>query len=372
MHRTLKALLAISVMVGTTLATQQSEPGKPTSATQDEPLRLKSDLVSVTAAVTDRNGRAVRSLRADDFTVFEDGVRQKIAHFSPTEEPFTLMLLIDVSGSTIDDIDLMKRAAANFITELRGEDRVGVIVFSGEVELIAEFTDSRESVLREVESIVSPVSKSSTHRFGSNTGTSYYDALYLAVAASPLKKADSRKAIVCITDAVDSASKMGFEEVAPLVEKSDASVYILQLNTEEATLGWLLKDRKDPGYLDFSQSQVNRYYDAFDKESIDRHRDRRFITPLVRRDINAGLYEIARREAKQLCERTGGRVYPLAKLGDLAGVYKQVADDLRSQYLIGYYPSNDVHDGKWRKIRVELRRRDTTIRARQGYWAPGK
>ncbi len=367
-----KALIALSLLLGTTLATQQPEAGVPSSTSQDEPIRLRSDLVPVTAAVADRNGRAVRSLRAEDFTIFEDGVRQKIAHFSPTEEPFALMLLIDLSGSTMDEIDLMKRAAANFIAELRGEDKAGVIVFSGEVEIVAGFKDSREKVMKEVESIEAPASKSPAHRFSSSTGTAYYDALYLAAAESPLKTAEGRKAIICITDAVDSASKMAFEEVGKLVEKSEASVYILHLDTEEATLAALLKDRNDPGYVNFSQSQIERYYDAFDKDSIDRHRDRRLITPLMRREINAGLYELARREAKQICERTGGRVYPVAKLGDLAGVYKQVAGDLRSQYLIGYYPLNDSRNGKWRKIRVETRQRDATIRARQGYWAPGK
>jgi Ca-activated chloride channel family protein len=92
----------------------------------------------------------------------------------------------------------------------------------------------------------------------------------------------------------------------------------------------------------------------------------------VKREINAGLYKIARREQQQMAERTGGRVYAVRTLADLSGVYKQIADDLRSQYSINYYSSNQSRDGRWRAIRVEVRPRDATVRARSGYWAPGK
>ena len=371
MRNTIKAV-AVVLTLAVLAAGQQSETKKSDPADQDAPLVLKSDLVSVAASVTDRNGRPIKSLASADFTIFEDGLRQKIAHFSASEEPFSLMLIIDVSGSTIADIDLMKRAARNFIAELRNDDKVAVIVFSGDVELVAGFKDTRERVMSELDSIATPAATSSAHRFNPNTGTSYYDALFLAVDQSPLKNAEGRKAIVCLTDAVDSTSKMPFAETAKMVEKSDASVYILRLDTEEATLTGLLKDYNDRGYLGFSQSQIDRYYDMYDKDSIERHKDRRFISPLTRRRINAGLYEIARREASDICERTGGRVYPVAKLSDLSNVYKQVADDLRSQYLIGYYSSNETHDGKWRKIRVQVRSRDANLRAREGYWAPSR
>ena len=84
------------------------------------------------------------------------------------------------------------------------------------------------------------------------------------------------------------------------------------------------------------------------------------------------LYEIARRDLRQLAVRTGGRVYPVSALTDLSEIYKQVADDLRSQYSISYYPSNESHDGRWRSIRVEVARPNSSVRARSGYWAPGR
>jgi VWFA-related protein len=335
---------------------------------QDEPIRLKTDLVTVTAAVNGANAGAIKSLKADDFAIYEDGVKQKIAHFAATEEPYTLLLLLDISGSTRDEIALMKRAARNFLGELRFDDRVGVIVFSREIEMIAEFTDARAQAASAIDGI-SMVEGEEGHRFTTKTGTSFYDALYLAVEESPLKQVEGRKAIVCMSDGVDSTSKMKFSDIAPLAEKSDASVYFLELNTEDATLQGLLKPKTDPGYVNFSPSQIDRYYAEHDPDSLQRFRPRETLSPETIREINAGLYKLSRRELRTLGERTGGRVYPVKSLKDLSGVYKQVGDELRSQYSIGYYPSNRARDGGWRLIRVETRARGATVRARSGYRA---
>jgi len=335
---------------------------------QEEPIRLKADLVSLTAGVAGRDGRALRTLKINDFTVYENGVKQTISHFAATEEPFTLLLLLDISGSTRDDIVLIRSAAKNFLAELRADDRVGVIVFSREIEMIAELTDTRAVVQTAIDRLL-PTAGSESSRFTTNTGTSFYDALFLAVAESPLKQIEGRKAIVCMSDGLDSTSLKAYKDVAQLVEKSQASVYFLQLNTEDAALSGLLKPRSDPGYLNFSPSQINRYFDTYDPESLDRHRPRDFLPEDVKRDINTGLYEIARREVREMAERTGGRDYPVRTLTDLAGVYKQIADDLRSQYSISYYPTNRDRDGRWRTIRVEVRAPNATVRTRSGYWA---
>ena len=335
---------------------------------QDEPIKLKTDLVTVTASVNGASARAIKSLKPEDFSIYEDGVKQKIAHFAATEEPFTLLLLLDISGSTRDDVALIKRAARNFLGELRFDDRVGVIVFSREIEMIAEFTDPRARVTSAIDGIAA-IEGEEGHRFTNNTGTSFYDALFLAVEESPLKQVEGRKAIVCMSDGVDSTSKMKFKDVEPLAEKCDASVYFLELNTEEKTLQGLLKPKTDSGYVNFSQSQVDRYYAEYDADSLQRFRPRETLSPDTIREINAGLYKLSRRELRTVGERTGGRVYPVKTLADLAGVYKQVADELRSQYSIAYYPINKAHDGRWRTIRVETRAPGATVRARSGYRA---
>lgn len=335
---------------------------------QDEPIRLKTDLVTVTASVTGVTGGAIKSLKAGDFAIYEDGVKQKIAHFAATEEPYTLLLLLDVSGSTRDDIALMKRAARNFLGELRFDDRVGVIVFSREIEMIAEFTDPRAQAASAIDGIGMAEGEEG-HRFTSKTGTSFYDALMLAVEESPLKQVEGRKAIVCMSDGVDSSSKMKFNDVEPLAEKSGASLYFLELNTEETTLKGLLKPKTDPNYLNFSQSQIDRYFAEHDPDSLERFKPRQTLAAETIQEINAGLYKLSRRELRTLGERTGGRVYAVKSLSDLTGVYKQVGDELRSQYSIGYYSSNKSRDGGWRSIRVETRSPGATVRARSGYWA---
>ena len=364
-------LLSLVALALASYSVASAQERRPADQDQDEAIKLKADLVMITAAVLDRDGRAIRSLKRDEFVVFEDGVEQKIAHFSPTEEPFTVMLLLDLSGSTRDEIALMKHAAKRFLTELRKDDRVGIIVFSGDVELIADFTSDRK-MLEEAIDAEEPPQGSETYRFTRKTGTSFYDALLLAVEESPLKGVEGRKAIVCMSDGVDSTSRSTYREIATLVEKADASVYFLELNTEEAMIRGLLKDKTDSGYINLSPSQINRYYDEFDRNSTERNQPRDQIPPETKREIAAGLYDIARRDMRQLAERVGGRVYPVNALTDLAAVYKQVAEDLRSQYSIGYYPMNETHDGKWRAVRIEVRRQGANVRARSGYWAPGR
>ncbi len=188
----------------------------------------------------------------------------------------------------------------------------------------------------------------------------------------PLKQAEGRKAIVCMSDGVDSTSKMNYEEVAELVERSEATAYFLQLNTEEATRAGLVKPRDDPGFINLSQSQINRYFDAYDPNSLDRQKPRIAFTADEVTNMNRGLYDLARRDMRQTAERTGGRVYPVRSLSDLSGVYKQIADDLRTQYSIGYYPTSVERDGRWREIRVEVRPKGAIVRARSGYWAKVK
>lgn len=354
-------LLPLLLLLATTALAQEN---------QDDPIKLKSDLVTLTASVVGRDGNVLKALKAADFTVYEDGLRQKIEIFESTEEPFTLLLLLDLSGSTRDDIELIRSAAKNFLAELRPADRIGVIIFSGDIELVADFKDSRKRVAEALDAL-RPAKGEDGFQYSARTGTSFYDALFLAVEESPMKEVEGRKAIICMSDGVDSTSRMNYREVAKLVEQSEASVYLLELNTEEATLAGLLRDAKDPGFINFSPGQLKRYFDEFEPESFERHKPRTLLTPDARRKINKGLYEIARREGKELAERTGGRKYAVRSLNDLTGAYKQVADDLRSQYSIGYYPTNDAHDGRWRKIRVEVKG-GGSVRARSGYWSPGR
>jgi VWFA-related protein len=336
-------------------------------------IKLTSDLVSLNVSAIGRDGRPLKSLSKDHFTVYEDGVKQTITHFAAVEEPFTLMLLLDISGSTAEQILLMKRAAKGFLAELRPRDRIGVIVFSRRVETIADFSRSRQEVSRQIDNIATTEGYED-QRFTADTGTSFYDALYYAAGESSLKRVEGRKAIICMSDGVDSTSRLQYSDIASVVENSSASVYFLEWDTEDANLDLVSRDPSDPQYANFSQSQLDRYFTHFDPDPDSENRllPRNALPPDLRAQINRGLYEIAGQEIGQAAERTGGRVYPVRGLEDLAGVFKQVAAALRIQYSIGYYSTNPLHDGKWRTVRVGISLLGAVVRTRSGYRAPNR
>lgn len=124
-------------------------------------------------------------------------------------------------------------------------------------------------------------------------------------------------------------------------------------------------------HINFSKSQLDRFYDTYGPDNPDRDRDPLTYTTLERLEINRALYDIARDQATQLATRTGGRVYPVKSLADLGGAYRAIAAELRTRYSIGYYPTNERHDGTWRKLRVELPSHPgAEVVTRPGYWAP--
>ncbi len=248
MRKTRRLLIILFIAINCGAQSQQQRD-------QDDTIRLQSNLVTITAAVTDRSGRAIRSLKVSDFEIFEDGAKQKITHFAATEEPFTVMLLLDISGSTRDEISLMKRAAKIFLEELRSDDRVGVLVFSREIELIARLGDSRAKAELAINRVGLPGAENG-FQFSSKTGTSFYDALQRAVEDRDFKQTEGRKAIVCMSDGVDSTSRARYSDSGLMVEKAEAVSYFLELNTLEPMIEGLVKERTDPGYINFSQSQI--------------------------------------------------------------------------------------------------------------------
>ncbi|MCI0660689.1 MAG: VWA domain-containing protein, partial [Acidobacteria bacterium] len=322
-------------------------------------IRLDTDLVSFDVNVTDRKGnRGALGLRAEDFIVYEDGVRQKISNFSTTEVPFNLVLLIDTSASTRDEILLIRRAARRFLDELRLQDRITIIQFSKEVELIANLTSDRFKL------------EAALNRLKPGSGTSFYDALQL-IHEEVLDKVEGRRAIVTLTDGVDSYGSTTFEQVMPILEKGGASAYFLELNTESFTEAGMMRDCKDRNHFEFSAKQLRKYL----KEHLEGgdeadYEDHCSLAPLERMQINRRLYQSARRELREMAKRTGGRVYPIKQLPELDRAYTQIASELRTQYSLAYYPSNDKHDGKWRTLRVEIRRPGFIVEARPGYRAP--
>lgn len=339
------------------------EQGRPKKAEKTEEeaqtIRVETDLVSIDVSVSDAAGmKGAAGLKAEDFVVFEDGVRQKISNFSNMEVPFNLVLLIDTSGSTRDEIALMQQAVRRFLDELRPQDRVALIQFNKQVELLEELTGDRRRI------------EDSLKLLKPGTGTSFYDAMQLTIDEI-LKKEPGRKAIVALTDGVDSYGYDSYEQILPMVEKAGASIYFLELDTESFTESRMMRDCRDSSHFEFSKKQLKKYAsEHLSGGSADDYRDHCFLTPIEKMQINRRLYESARRELREMASKSGGRVYQVRELRQLDPAYRQIAAELRTLYSLGYYPTNERHDGKWRSIRVEVRRRGYTVSARPGYRAP--
>jgi Ca-activated chloride channel homolog len=322
-------------------------------------IRIDTDLVTVDAIVTDRDGNRITGvLRASDFTIYEDGVRQAINSFSATDAPFNLVLLLDTSGSASPEIELMRRAALRFLDELRPRDRVAVIQFSKEVELLKELTSDRaeiEGALR----LLKP-----------GSGTAFYDSLKLAVD-EVFNGVEGRKAVVALTDGVDSFGHTTFEQILTEIESSNVLTYFLQLDTEEFTQAGMTRDCSDESHFEFSRKQFKKYLTEYGKGDVMSENQPHCRLPrLERMQINRLLYESARRELREMADKTGGRVYPVKDLRQLEPAYSQIAAELRTYYSMSYYPTNEKHNGKWRTLRVKVNRPGLVAKTRPGYRAP--
>jgi Ca-activated chloride channel family protein len=368
-------LLTLSLAVA---AVPQGDGGRPRRVTKgsetDQDLKLQSDLVTLSVSVSDSDGRPVAGLTPDSFRVFEDEKLQRIDYFEPVGDPYSMMLVFDTSGSTIDQVEKMRAAARDFIAGIGPNDRLGIMSFSRGIDLHGDLTSDRTELNRHLNDIASSGRRNANgRRFDESTGTSFYDALYLACAESPLAQVEStgRKAVIVFSDCVDSTSAYKFKEIVDAVERSGDSVYFLLFDTREFSDRLLTLPADGENRINFSSSQIDRFYDEYGKDSPDRGRDPRDFSTLERLEINRALYDLAARQAAYLADRTGGRVYPVRSIGDLGDAYRQIAAELRTRYAVGYYPSNTKHDGTWRKLRVAVPGKPgAVIVTRSGYWAP--
>jgi Ca-activated chloride channel family protein len=340
---------------------------------EDDVVRIETQLVSVPAIVTDRTGRPLTGLRAEDFQIFEDGRPQKIANFTTTEAPFEVALVLDTSGSTREDVGLIRHAALAFIEALRPGDRVAVLAFNTKkegtdslaaVEVKAPLIDDRELLQEAVESV------------GTSNGTPFYDSLTRVAKEvfrdRPREELRGRRALVALTDGVDSTSESDFEEARELLKRAGVVSYFVEVNTEDYVEDRLMQDCEDDGALRLSRVQLQRYSrvvapgsDAGDFSNFCR------MGQFERMHASRTLYQLARAEMNRLARESGGKTFPAADLRDARRAFRQVADDIGTQYSLGYYSTNTARDGSFRTIRVQVRgQRDAQVRARDGYQAP--
>lgn len=365
--------------VGSEQTTEAKKPSPtPASAPEEvdegDVVRVDTQLVSVPAVVTDSSGRPLSGLKPENFRLIEDGQPQTITNFGTTDTPFEIALLLDTSGSTRDDVALIRAAANSFIEALRPGDRVGVVAFNqaktistpiATVEVLTQLTSDRESLRSAIENL------------GASQGTPYYDGLE-KVADSifrtpPKDDVRGRRAVVALTDGVDSSSNSDFATAKMKLARAGIACYFIQVNTEDFVEDRLMKDCQDDGQLALSQRQIQRYRELFfPKAKAENFNSFCQMGPFERMSISRALYNLARKEMNDLARTSGGRSFEAATLADARAAFARVAADIGTLYSLGYYPTNKARDGKFRSIKLEVRglKDKAEVRARDGYYAP--
>lgn len=371
-RETLWLLLFLALSFTGRVSAQSKTPPPPPIKEEDEVVRVETDLVEVPVVVMDRAGKPLLNLKQSNFTVYEDGKTQELADFAATSAPFEVALLLDTSGSTRSDLVLIQRAAQVFVDSLRPGDRVAIIAFKTAIEnnrqvaatdVVTGLTDDRAAL------------KAAIGRVSTSNGTPYYDGLIKVVddvfRTPPKEEFRGRRALVALTDGVDSTSSSGFEDAREVLEMAGLVSYFIQVDTrpffEEGLLG------PCEGATRFSAAQMRRYYRSFgSRANVEQTTNFCQLGDFERLAISKKLYEIAEAELNSIAKKSGGRVFPAGDLADARNAFKSVAAEIGTKYSLGYYSSNAKRDGSYRNIRVELRGLPpgTQVRAREGYTAP--
>jgi VWFA-related protein len=306
--RLLIAAGCLVVVVGATVSARQGQERQAPS------FRVGVDIVSLNVTVTNGENRYVTDLDQQDFAVFEDGVKQDLTFFNRRQQPIALSLLLDSSASMEDKLETLQTAAVNFVRRLKPTDLAQVVDFDSRVEVKQEFTASHDELQQAI------------MQTASGGSTSLHNAVYIALKELRKVKAASeedvrRQAIIVFSDGEDTSSLVSFEEVLDLAKRSETSIY---------TIGLRGTDTQSRGF-----------------------REAEFVL-------------------RQLAQETGGRAFFPAKVEDLSGVYSQIADELASQYTLGYTSKNARRDGAWRRIVVQVLKPSLTPRTKRGYYAPAR
>jgi VWFA-related protein len=291
-----------------------SPGGAPQSPTDRQRPSFRSgiDIVSLNVTVIDSASHYVTDLDEHDFSVFEDGVKQTVTFFSRRQQPIALSLLLDSSASMEQHISTLQTAATNFVQRLKPNDIAQVIDFDSRVEIRQGFTSNKTDL------------QSAIEQTSAGGSTSLHNAIYIALKELRKVKAVNeedvrRQALIVFSDGEDTSSLVSSEEVLDLAKRSETAIYTIALRGAD--------------------SQAKGFREA------------EFMM-------------------RTLAQETGGRAFFPAKIDDLTGVYAQIADELASQYTLGYTSGNQRRDGNWRRVVVQVSRPNITPRTKKGYYAP--
>jgi VWFA-related protein len=321
----------------------------PEEVSEGDVIRVNTTLVTIPVSVMDRDGRYIPNLQKEDFRLWEDEVEQQVAYFQSVDKPFSLVLMIDTSGSTRFRLDEIQDSAITFVNQLRPEDRVMVVSFDDSVRVLSEFTSDRNQLRHAI------------RQTNTGEGTRLYDAVD-AVINQRLNRIQGRKAIVLFTDGVDTTSRRSsYEENVRDAEELDALVYPIQYDTYSDVAGggggsW-------PG-ANIPTSPVGILAQILGGMG----RRRGGIRGGGRGSgTSRSDYELANQYLRDLAEKTGARQYRADTTQNLALAFSNIAEELRRQYSIGYYPKRSAQPGERRQIRVRVNQPNLAVRTRDSY-----
>lgn len=332
---------------------QQSQPTAPEEVDAGDIIKVNTSLVTIPVSVMDRDGRYVPNLKKEDFRIWEDGVEQEVAFFSSVDKPFSVVLMLDTSPSTKFRLEDIQDAAISFINQLRADDRVMVVSFNDDIKILSELTTDRGKLERAV------------RRAHTGDGTRLYDAVDMVINQQ-LSRISGRKAIVLFTDGVDTTSRRGTYQSNVLdAQELDALIYTVQYDTSRDI-------SNGPTYPSGSSSDVwGQVLGGIFGGGIGRGSrggGRRGGGGWPRSGGNGnGDYELADHYLRELAETSGGREYQADSLQNMSAAFGNVAEELRRQYSIGYYPKRSAQAGQRRQIRVRANQPNLAVRARDGY-----
>ncbi len=306
--------------------------------TDDDPITVDSSIVHLNVGVVDRKGRPITDLNKENFTIYEDGVKQNIARFEPVVTPFSLVMILDMSGSTLGFRETIRQSAFRFVDALAPEDRVAVIEFYDKVNLRNDFTTDRKIIGNSI-GVANGRGK-----------TQLYKALDFALTKLA-GEGKRRKAIIVLTDGVVTALRDTDRDLLLKVGEKDMPTAIKPETNEN----------------------LNRVLNKADVQGVT-------IYPLALptgdpskladpMPIQVAMYQSARSRLQILADRTGGTLNTINRLEEMGRLYASVAAELRTLYTIEYQSTNEKRDGKWRAIKIEVNSTELISKTRQGYFA---
>src|SRR5215831_10950642 len=341
---------AASSTAANTSAENAAAATGPEEVSEGDVVKVNTSLVTVPVSVLDHQGRFISNLQRDDFRIFENGVEQSVAYFEPAEKPFTVALLLDTSASTHFHLQEIREAAIAFAKQLRPQDRMLVVTFNDEVLLL---TPNATNDLNTVEDLIDEFA---------NTGNStrLYDAVHLTIRER-LNQIKGRKAIVLFTDGVDTSSQEAtYQSTLREVEELDSLIYPIQYDTTDYA-----RSMQGGGN---TVTVVTTTHGLFGTRTSQKTYNVPANNGVPMPGTSKADYDRADKYLHALADETGGRLYQANDTTQLADAFSRIAEELRRQYSLGYYPkSENADDAARREIKVRVKRSDLAVKARDSY-----